>query len=148
MEAWINQIASPVGKPIIAKEKRENQQLDYMEITRHIYSNGVILTNGHGYEYSYTTLQLPMTKVISIFNAIKRIEEFEEVFKSNTILKKGEWNIPSSNNEGYRWNVQSTTDGDYQSLQQISIQWSDGAYYNLDITQGESEVLVTFSGGV
>lgn len=147
LSEWIEQISKPFEKIFVGRRQYPEPGQEVMEISRQIYANGAVLTEGLGYEYNYTTLQLPLTHVLQVYNAIQQLSDFKTVFDANKTLQSG--NYPGTDTDaGFDWKVTYSGEEVGGRLQKIEIEWTHGRYSFLRLDQGEMEVIITYGGGV
>ena len=146
---WAAATGKPYGKSFYGKPRVQTLQQDGLSVFRQLYDNGAVYSEAQGHEYICQTLQLPNTSILKVYNCIKLLKDFEDVFKANTTLRRGHYKIPGKGaDEGYDWNVEYEEGGGTSWIKSISIGWSGGGYSTLTIRAAETDVLVSYSTGV
>ncbi len=148
LSSFTAKVSQPFGSKLIKGKTPSHIEEGEVSISRQLYKNGMVYSVISGYEYRAETLQLPSENISVAYNLLKNIEEFAPVLKTNSDLKEGEHTTKDNKGTVYTWTVVYEKQQGMQWLQSIKITWEEGGFYNLTLQALETEVMITYSGGV
>ncbi len=146
LESWIAQIAKPLGPRFEQKPDWDKMGDRGTGIIRQLYDNGAVYSEGSGYEWGHTMLQLPAVNIRSVLYALQNLGGFGEVLKKGGNLRRGSYEVPGRY-APYKWTVKMEGEqGDW--LRAVEVNWEEEGYSSLQVMQVEDDVVIVSSGGV
>lgn len=151
MKDYIDQVTSPYGKKLIIKSNPNNQ---YEEaswiIEKQLYYNGAEWHQQTGYEYGSDTWFLPGFTIQQGFLLLRLIPEFKYAIgesdafpATNKSIKRGEYE------QEYKITVEKEDYGNGDAwYKKVSIEYEDGAFYELQMFLIDNQLVISFSSGV
>ena len=143
LQSWITHIAKPLGPRFEQKPDWDKMGDLGTGIVRQLYDNGAVYTEGSGYEWGHSQLQLPVASLRSVLYTLRNLRDFGDVLKKGGPLRKGKYEVPGPY-APYTWVV----DMDDNWLRSVEVGWEDGGYSNIRILQVEGDVVIIRNGGV
>ncbi len=143
LKSWIGHIAKPLGPRFEQKPNWDKMGDLGTGIVRQLYDNGAVYTEGSGYEWGHSKLQLPAANVRSVLYALRNLRDFGNVLNKGGALRKGKYEMPGEYSP-YKWTVEMDEDW----LRSVEINWEDGGYGTIRVSQDEGDVVIVLSGGV
>jgi Bacterial SH3 domain len=149
MKSYLAQITVPFGGKLVTKSGTMNQ-IDEggWEIKKQLYKNGAEWHEHLGYEYHSDVFFLPGFTIQKGFLLLRLIPEFKEVFS-----EKEEFPLESKKyTRGeieYEVIIQKKQFEDsYPWIEKIRIEYSDGAYYFLEMYMLDNQLVIFYGSGV
>jgi hypothetical protein len=148
MADYFKQVYTPFGNKLVVKEgQRFNIEEGGYEVQKQLYKNGAEWQRFMGYEYGSDTWFLPDFTMEDGFILMRLIPEFKEVFgekdefpTESRTFKKGE--------REYSITVEKEMIGEHPWIKRISIEYEDGAIYEVQLYLLENQLVIFFGSGV
>ncbi len=154
MEDYLLQLSPKFGAPLVYKTKTPISFYESgYEIKKQFYKNGNEMHENRGYEsFGQTYFFIEMSSLQEIFLIMRQIEEFNHFFsekdefpnKTKTFTKKSD----ISGETEFVYTVDKTTWGKTDWIKKITLEFQEGASYQLEIFYLDGHVVVSYGGGV
>jgi Bacterial SH3 domain len=149
LKSYLTQITVPFGGKLVTKSGTMNQ-IDEggWEIKKQLYKNGAEWHEHLGYEYKSDVFFLPSFSIQKGFLLLRLIPEFKDVFG-----EKEEFPIESKKytKGGIEYEVtiqKQQFEDNYPWIDKVRIEYSDGAYYFLEMYMLDNQLVIFFGSGV
>lgn len=148
MKDYFKQVYTPFGNKLVVKEgQRFTIEEGGSELQKQLYKNGAEWHRFMGYEYGSDSYFLPDFSIEQGFLLMRLIPEFSNLFGAtdefpaeSRTYKKGEIE--------YRVKVEKEMLGDEPWYKRISIEYEDGAFYNVELFLLENQLVIFVGSGV
>jgi len=149
LKAYLAQLSIPFGNKLVVKSDPDNLMNEGgWEIQKQLYKNGSEWHHYMGYEYGSNTYFIPDFTIQQAFILLRLLPEFKEVVDASTIFPLEDKTFKKGEQE-YSIKVEKEVYGDgYPWIKRISIEYEDGAIYNLELYMQDAQVVVLFGSGV
>ncbi len=148
MKDYFKQVYIPFGNKLLVKEgQRLTIEEGGYEIQKQLYKNGAEWHGFLGYEYGSDTWFLPDFTLQQGFLLLRLIPEFKEVFGDNAVFPT-ETKIIKKGEREYSITVEKEQIGNDPWIKKISIEYEDGAFYQFEMYQVDSQLIIFFGSGV
>ena len=132
---------------IVKSGSMDNMEEMGWEMRKQLYKNGAEWHQNFGYEYGSDVYFLPGFSVQQGFLLLRLLPEFKEAIGENDAFPLDS-KTTTRNEEEFKIIVDKEMLGDYPWYKKLTIQYADGAYYELQLFQLDNQLVVSFSSGV
>ena len=148
MKQYLTQSTTAFGAKLIVKSgSMDNMEEMGWEMRKQLYKNGAEWHQNFGYEYGSDVYFLPGFSVQQGFLLLRLLPEFKEAIGENDAFPLDS-KTTTRNEEEFKIIVDKEMLGDYPWYKKLTIQYADGAYYELQLFQLDNQLVVSFSSGV
>lgn len=149
---YLKQVTLPFGaKLVIRTGKMDGMDDGASELNKQLYKNGAEWHHSSGYEWGSDTYILPGFSLQQGFLLLRLIPEFGEVFGATEEFPT-ESKKYTKNEVEYDLTVHKRTYGEgeyaFTEIEKITISYSPGASYDLELFMLGGELVISLSGGV
>lgn len=149
MIQYLTQVTTPFGNKLTVKSGSSEfmEEMDW-EIQKQLYKNGAEWHRHTAYEYGSDVFFLPGFTMQQGFLLIRLIPEFKNAINENDAFPVANKTIKRGEGE-YKMIVDKEEYGDgYAWYKKISIEYEDGAFYNLELYMMDTQLVISFGSGV
>lgn len=149
---YLKQVTVPFGaKLVIKKGKFDGMDDGASEVNKQLYKNGAEWHHYAGYEWGSDTYILPGFSIQQGFLLLRLLPEFNDVFGENDEFPT-ESKKYTKNEVEYEVTVHKRTYGEgeyaFTEIEKITISYSPGASFDLELFLLGGELVISFGGGV
>jgi Bacterial SH3 domain len=146
---YFKQLTAPAGAAVTAKRGTgQNIHEDYYQIKKQLYKNGFEYHQALFYEANNDTYFLPDMTIEQGFLIVRLIAEFKSVFNETAEFPREDKTIKqkADGESDYTIKVQRLAESEW--ITRITVEFSDGAYYQFEMFEMGGQLVISFGGGV
>lgn len=148
MKNYLAQVSVPFAPKLMVRSGNMNNIEEAgWELTKQLYKNGAEWHQMQGYEYGGDTYFLPGFSLQQGFLLMRLIPEFKEVFG-----EKDEFPVETKTYTKGEIEYKVTVDKESYDLfnffKRVTVEYSDGASYFLEMYMLDNQLIISFSSGV
>lgn len=150
LKEYLKQISQPFGPPLVLKKGKPEGGLEgeYFELRKQLYKNGAEIHEGYAHEYGGEQVFLPDLNLAQAYNLLRLLEEFK-------IAMEGLPEFPQKSGKYTKGNVEYKLDVYREPIESgmgwiylIRLEFSPDANFLLQLSMGEGQAVISWSGGV
>lgn len=147
LKQYLTQLSAPFGAKLIIKSGSSSEITEGgWELHKQLYKNGAEWHEGFGYEYGSDTYFLPQFSLQQGFLLLRLIPEFSQVFEEKDEFPRESKKITKGDKE-YDIKIKKVSE-DALWIDEITVSFEDGAYYELKMYQIDFQLVIVYSSGV
>lgn len=148
LKQYLEQLSPAVGTPVEIKRSIAELEGGSISLKKQLFKNGAEYHLQHGYEAHTYNFFLPDYNLQQAFVLLRLLPEYKTAFGANDALPAANTTMKRGNTEiTVKVETEDYGDGNKRVVR-MKLSYEEGAFYDIEVFELGSQVVVSISGGV